>query len=911
MRTELETIALIEKYLLHVLSEAETQAFKFRMATDPNFKNDVELQEQLMQSLEHISLQKNIQNAAKTYRFQKLLKTIGLIVIPIIIALLVWYFINASAEKSIEAEIIPTKVEQQVQQKQTAKKEIISVPDTIPKKKNFIVTPNETTVYAENIVIDPLEKIPSEVFSILTEKDTIVETQNGIVLLIPENAFVDANQNVVNGNIQLEVKEAIDSHTIMTAGLSTLFNDKPLETGGMFFIEAKKDGQKLTINPEKEITADIPTQNYKKGMQLFDGEVLKDGTVNWANPKPLNTALIPQDIFSLNFYPPNYLDTLSRYRYDIANKKFTDSLYYSFGKVKDTVRTVNNALGNIIKERKRRRSRIPRDTIQRDVAVVDSVRSNTRKKYLIGLDPLKVKTIWNERYQNTFIATKAFEERLKIIHQNCKEANTIFNMYVQNLDRDLYEVDEMIISTLKNTSLRKQFDIFATQRLTNVANIDSDVAKLNDYYIKQQKVYRLALEKSQRKMDSLLSVDKKYRAFSKQQLQNYYQNELAITTDKVAKGLGARLPRSFNQTRSNQTQTSQTNTVSSEVTSVARTIQKEKRKRRYRVPIRTTGWKNIDRIINEDVVASVKSRTTTTVKTREKNVTISYSDYEVSIENTERFDKLFVYLVPTKFNSFVRLKAENDRFRYKLNDLLKYRVHCIGYLNDVPFYIDKTIRNASDKLKLQKITAETLRKRLANMNNQNSSLETEILYQASRKTNQIRLKKYREIVKLKQEIKNVIFPCQPTKTINDALTSEIDQIVFAESVEVMPAEEPIEMVPFSLIENPPIYPGCENLETKAARKKCMSEKIQKHVNRYTNIDILIKHQTSSGTHRIPTLFMIDTSGVVNNIKVRANHPEIEAEIKRMLKLIPKMIPASQKGSIVNVRYTLPIIFKVD
>ncbi|MFK7749116.1 MAG: hypothetical protein AB8B65_12045 [Kordia sp.] len=913
MRTELETIAYIEKYLLNVLTDAETNQFETRMATDPIFKNDVELQEQLMQSLERISLQNNIQDAAKTYKFWKLLKIIGMFVITLVIALSAWYFINASAESSIEAESIPTKVEQHVQEKQITQKKVVSVPDTIPKKKTSIKTQSGTTVFAENTVVDPLEEIQSEVFSILTEKDTIVETQSGIVFLIPENAFVDANQNVVNGNIQLEVKEAVDSHTIMTAGLSTLFNDKPLETGGMFFIEATSNGEKLHINPEKEITADIPTQNYKEGMQLFDGEKAEDGTINWTNPKPLNTALIPEDIYSLNFYPPAYLETLSKKGYDRTDKKFTDSLYYSFAKTtsnalsSDKINFSNKILGDII----------PRDTIIRDVIITqkDTVKVDDLltpvEEVVLGLDPLKVKTIWNERYQNTFIATKAFEERLRVIHQNCESANSIFDVYVQNLDRNLYEVDEMIVTRYKYTSLREQFEFFAAQKLTNVPNVSSEVSKLNAYYIQQQKVYRLALEKSQRKMDSLLSIDKKYQAFSKQQLQNYYQNELAITTAKVAKDLGARLPRRFNQTRSNRTQISRTNTVSNEVstkvTSVARTIQKEKRKRIYRAPIRTTGWKNIDRILNEDVVSSVKSRTTTTVKTKEKSVTISYSEYEVLIENTERFDKLFVYLVPTKFNSFVRLNAENGRFTYKLNDLLKYRVHCIGYLNAIPFYIDKTIRNASDKLKLRKITVETLRKRLSNLNNQNSSLETEVLYQASRKTNQIKLKKHRELIKLKRAIESVVFPCQRTET----LKTLVNDVFEAEPVEVMLVEEPDPILSFELVETVPIFPGCETFESTMERKKCMSEKIEKFIQRNLDMEIMTKNQQANTTRKIQTMFEINTSGLIQNIQVRTNFPDMETEVKRVIQSLPKMTPAKQKGRTVSVKYVLPIFWKVD
>ncbi|TMI71650.1 MAG: hypothetical protein E6H09_12985 [Bacteroidetes bacterium] len=57
---------------------------------------------------------------------------------------------------------------------------------------------------------------------------------------------------------------------------------------------------------------------------------MANGTIDWIDPKPLEHDLLPVDIKSLNFYPPDYLDSLAHWGYDIKNKAFTDSLYYSF-----------------------------------------------------------------------------------------------------------------------------------------------------------------------------------------------------------------------------------------------------------------------------------------------------------------------------------------------------------------------------------------------------------------------------------------------------------------------------------------------------------------------------------------------------------------------------------------------------
>lgn len=482
----------------------------------------------------------------------------------------------------------------------------------------------------------------------------------------------------------------------------------------------------------------------------FDGEISADGNINWVNPKPLEKALIPQDIYSLNFYPPNYLETLSKKGYDTKDKKFTDSLYYSFSNTLTSkkISRLFEENGNL--------------NIGIDSVKIDALAS--KKSEVNGLNPLKIKTIWNERYQHTFIATKAFEERLKVMHGNCNDANYILDVYLKNLDRDLYVSDSIIAYSTNGDTINMPFFKFSKQRLTNVANIDGEASKLNQYYVSQQKVYRLTLEKTQQKVNSLIHADKKYQAFSKKQLQNYYLNELAITTQKVAKDMQVKLPRVLINTKRNITSSRRNETIS-----IAKIIKREQRKQTYRASVRTTGWKNIDRIINEQVIASVKSRTTTTIQNNAKSATISYSNYEVSIENTEIFDDLLVYVVPDEFTSFIRLKAENNRFNYKLNDLLKYRVYCIAYLDEVPFYFSQSIKSNLDKIELIETTKENLSIQLSKLNNQNNALETEISYQVLKRKNRATLKTYREIVKLKRALESIVFPCAKTETVKGIL----------------------------------------------------------------------------------------------------------------------------------------------
>lgn len=126
-------------------------------------------------------------------------------------------------------------------------------------------------------------------------------------------------------------------------------------------------------------------------------------------------------------------------------------------------------------------------------------------------------------------------------------------------------------------------------------------------------------------------------------------------------------------------------------------------------------------------------------------------------------------------------------------------------------------------------------------------------------------------------------------------------------------EKPIDNVPvdFISIEEVPIYPGCERVEGRSARKKCMSDKISQLVQRKFNGSDIASRYGLSGKQRISVEFQIDKEGKVSNIKTRASHPKLEDEAKRVVNKIPEMEPGKQRDKPVNVRYTLPIIFMVE
>ena len=144
----------------------------------------------------------------------------------------------------------------------------------------------------------------------------------------------------------------------------------------------------------------------------------------------------------------------------------------------------------------------------------------------------------------------------------------------------------------------------------------------------------------------------------------------------------------------------------------------------------------------------------------------------------------------------------------------------------------------------------------------------------------------------------IIFKVQ-SDSLSQSKKNPILNIVDGDNVEV----------PFSTVQNVPIFPGCDKGNNEA-RRKCMSQKITKFVQRKFNTD-LAGDLGLSGRQRISVIFKIDKNGDVVGVRARAPHPRLVKEATRVVNLLPKMKPGKQRGKAVVVPYSLPIIFQVQ
>jgi len=145
--------------------------------------------------------------------------------------------------------------------------------------------------------------------------------------------------------------------------------------------------------------------------------------------------------------------------------------------------------------------------------------------------------------------------------------------------------------------------------------------------------------------------------------------------------------------------------------------------------------------------------------------------------------------------------------------------------------------------------------------------------------------------------------------IEDKLTKS-KAIIKSKGISVAKLEEEIiRDVPFAIIEDVPVYPGCKG--NKAKLRACLQEKITQHVNRKFNADLASDLGLSAGVKRIFLMFKIDKNGYIVDAMARGPHKRLEEEAIRVIKLLPKMKPGKQRGRPVGVKYSLPIAFKVE
>lgn len=850
MRNELEHIEIIEKYLRNELSSEERKVFEEKLKTDVKLQKEVATQRDIITGIERLGVKQAIQVAHKKYKLGKAGFNLGLgaIVLVAITAVFLWYNANNSTSTISDESILP-----------------------------------ELNELGEKQWADADKLIPSQQFTINTAIDTVIETQGGIVMYIPKGSFLDDNGNTITGNVDFEVKEALNTAQIIMGGLSSMSGDKLLESGGMFYVNARQDGKTVKINPEQGIYTEVPTDEVNPNMQLFEGKRMDNGSIDWINPTPLAKFLTPVDINLLNFYPPKYEPKLAELGLDVTNKKYKDSLYYSFAwedkqkecfKVEDYeddltegarkgflgkktnieshvsqigcdefeisfiigMRTtqnfspsrvesfdidindnsgkigksditligssfVSNAVSSKIRnehaeffaseyknvklitqkikvkstgvcglklpvypegyevveaidlavwfEKEQLNSNDDATIYEVDTTSVSDLASEASAKTVVeaesvqGINPAKIKTIWSKEFNNTLIATREFEDRLKTIFGTCNDK--VLDLYINNLNLDLYVIDSMAANMSSGNS-RNQFLKFAERKDGKVQIDERRMNKLQKHYAEKQKIIAAAIAKTKAKFDK---ENKQLDEKAGKERIKHTQDEVKRKVDNYTEEFNLNLTEAYRQLGKPKPERLDAKAI-------------------YKLRLKTGGWKNVDAYVME----SLDNRETldyTDSQTGKKAV-IQYNPINITIKDETKFDRLLVYILPDKLNSFMRVEKSNLSYTEKLNELMNHNLVCLGYIGEqVYFYSkDNVTPKEYNNVELLPLSQQELKQNLNRYDNmQRKSLLKEFDYQLFEVKEQQRQDKLIARQHLREEIMPVIFPCEFITIIED------------------------------------------------------------------------------------------------------------------------------------------------
>ena len=145
------------------------------------------------------------------------------------------------------------------------------------------------------------------------------------------------------------------------------------------------------------------------------------------------------------------------------------------------------------------------------------------------------------------------------------------------------------------------------------------------------------------------------------------------------------------------------------------------------------------------------------------------------------------------------------------------------------------------------------------------------------------------------------------ETVIESTETDQEEIVEVEDIEVEDDFEDVD-VPFAVIEDVPIFPGCEKV-AKSQRRACFQEKMNKHIRKNFRYPEIAQEMGIQG--RVYVNFIISKDGNITNVRMRGPDKNLEKEAARIISKLPKMTPGKQRGIPVRVPFSIPITFRLN
>lgn len=260
----------------------------------------------------------------------------------------------------------------------------------------------------------------TQIFTIRGDRDTLLVGQNGTTLTILKSTFVNS-QGKPATVMNIDLIEANNIADIIKTNLQTTSADRILQTGGMFFIDAKENSESLAVSEGKSIYVEVKSNFKDSQMKIFHGEFDDKGKIDWTRTGNLENNLIPIPLNLLNF----------------------------------------------------------------------------KSGWECFLSDNQISSITKPEFENTYIATREFEQRARVLNfASCEQykdlSQHLLDIYTSNISKPLFISDSLVadyllknyrsqIDTVKEfefddagwiTFFYQEFTYFAKEHLTNTIDFD-------------------------------------------------------------------------------------------------------------------------------------------------------------------------------------------------------------------------------------------------------------------------------------------------------------------------------------------------------------------------------------------------------------------------------------------------------
>jgi hypothetical protein len=694
MRAELNRIERIMAYLDGEMNKEDKVLFEKEMNENDSLKSDTKEYQILIAGFKNHVLKSEINQAKLQFKKSNLIRKVGIIgAIILVIASIIFVFKYFNGQQK-----------------------------TSPERKT-----NSSLIIKDSIKSNEVGiiQLPIQTFELNTKIDNIIETKEGIVIAIGANSFNSSSSKVI-----IKVQEALKPSDIILSGLSTTYKDSLLETSGMFVIEAFDGDKKIELI--KDIIVEVPVLNEKEDYLLFDGVSDDSGRVTWTNPQPLEYYLQTFNVPSLNFYPPDFEPSLVKETNNKFSKVMKDSIYYSLEPIESGI-TSFVELKAIRKDEIRDGEIIIEDKKPVEISKPDTIRAQYKTNIIL---PSQIKAIWNERFNNTIIATKEFEERLSVLHKICGVSDD-FNSIITPLTNDIEELDRRIIKyygqrVLQSIQTKKKGIVRPNAKLH---------AELNDYYVKKQKDFA---------DEAKASLTKKLKEQAQRQA---FIDSLTIAVYEIrSKNATATFRYEFDRTMRYVCKALDIDYPTQQVIATANI-------KRVSARISTLGIKNIDRIVTQGMV----NRTNIYANNRSngKSVNVQMKEFKLDLSAYSQL-KSEVFLIPDSLNSYIRLENNNGQYLYALNELLDYRLVVIATDGKKYYYFER------GRVSPGQLAPELKEKELSSIKNKLDEGRRGPVFQSEQMFQELKLQtetiafhnsKLSQSLALRQRLISTLYPC--------------------------------------------------------------------------------------------------------------------------------------------------------